>query len=203
MKSKKKLIAIAMAMLLAIAVLTPAFAAPSGWAAEAVEEAIERGLVPQRLQSNFTQATTRAEFAALVVAFYETQRGTITGRVNFADTNDINVQKAAYIGILQGVGNNRFEPNRNLTRAEAAVMLARLADAVGRPLPRQAPDFADYRMFPNWAVDAIGQMQAAGIMVGVAGHTVDGQPGFMFLSSGDYTREQSIVTILRLFDIAN
>jgi len=174
---------------------------PSGWAREQVRAAIDLGIVPQNLRSYYTQAITRAEFAALAVAFYERQRGTITGRVVFADTSDVNVQKAAHIGVLQGVGNNNFDPNRNLTRAEAAVMLVNLANAVGNPLPRSTPNFLDYRMFPSWAVDAIGQVQAAGIMTGSSGYTIDGQSGFMFGSSADYTREQSIVTMMRLLDL--
>jgi len=170
---------------------------PSGWAIEQVRTAIGLGLVPQNLQSYYTQATTRAEFAALVVALYEIQQGTITGRVNFADTNDVNVQKAAYIGVLTGIGDNNFAPNNPLTREQAAVMLARLADAVGSPLPASTPDFLDYRMISPWAFDYVGQVQRAGIMVGVAGH--DG--GATFFPVGHYTREQSIATILRLFNI--
>ena len=45
----------------------------------------------------------------------------------------------------------------------------------------------------NWAVDAVGQMQATGVMNGVGENT--------FAPDEDYTREQSIVTIMRLYDI--
>jgi hypothetical protein len=173
---------------------TPPFTEqPSSWAVEQVNAAIAANLVPQNLQSNYTQATTRAEFAALAVYLYENQRGTITGRSEFADTNDVNVQKAAYIGVVQGVGNNRFAPNDTLTREQAAVMLARLANAIGQPLPPSAPPFADNAQVSDWATQAVGQMQASGIMGGVGDNR--------FAPSGDYTREQSIVTIMRLFEI--
>ena len=171
---------------------------PSPWAVEQVGAAIAAGLVPQALQSSFTQAITRVEFAALAVALYETVTGreiAIDRSIVFSDTTDINVHKAATIGVVTGVGNNRFAPDDQLTREQAAVMLARLADAIGQPFSPSAPTFADNANVSSWAVDAVGQMQASGIMGGVGDNRFDPQ--------GAYTREQSIVTILRLFEVVN
>ena len=172
---------------------TPTPEQPSGWAVASVNTAIERGLVPQNLQSGYTQATTRAEFAALAVTLYESVMGVeITGRMNFNDTNDVNVQKAGYIGVVMGVGNGNFAPDAALNREQAAVMLARLADTIGRPLPQSSIAFADTDLISSWAVTQVGQMQASGIM--------EGMPGNVFAPRGPYQRQQSIVTILRLFD---
>ena len=165
---------------------------PSPWAIMHVNAAYAAGLVPQNIRSNFSQAITRAEFAALAVYLYESQRSSIVGRISFADTNDENVQKAAYIGVVRGVGDNRFAPNDTLTREQAAVMLSRLAYAMGQPLPHSTPIFADNPQVAAWAIQAVGQMQASGIMGGVG--------NYMFSPQGDYTREQSIVTIMRLFE---
>ncbi|MDR2183189.1 MAG: S-layer homology domain-containing protein [Clostridiales bacterium] len=169
-------------------------AAPSAWAYEDVARAISLELVPQSLQSNYTQATTRAEFAALAVALYETATGReIAGRMEFNDTDDINVQKMGYLEVVTGVGNDNFAPDNTLTREQAATMLARLADAADHPLPQSAPTFADNAQISDWAFDAVGQVQAAGIMGGTGDNN--------FSPGGYYTREQSIVTIMRLFDI--
>ncbi|MCL2235372.1 MAG: S-layer homology domain-containing protein, partial [Defluviitaleaceae bacterium] len=111
------------------------------------------------------------------------------------DTNDINVQKMGYLGVVTGVGEGNFNPNGQLTREQAAVMLVRLADAIGMPLPPAQPTFADNSAISSWAVDAVGAIQSAGIMGGVG----DNQ----FAPQGDYTREQSIITVLRLFEILN
>ena len=173
----------------------PAPLTPSPWAAAYVARAVELQLVPAYLNSAFTQATTRAEFAHLAVVLYESQRGEITGRSTFADTDDVTVQKAAYIGVVQGVGDGRFNPAGTLTREQAATMLARLAYAIGNPLPEQAATFADNNAVSSWAIDAVGQVQAAGIMGGVGDN--------MFSPRGSYTREQSIVTMLRLFDFVD
>ena len=169
---------------------------PSSWAVEPVNAAIAAGLVPQNLQSGYSQTTTRAEFAALAVALYETVTGAeITGRMQFNDTNDISVEKMGYLGVVTGVGYGNFAPNSTLTREQAAVMLARLANVLEQPLPPSAPTFADNAQLSSWAVDGVGEMQASGIMGGVGDNRFDPQ--------GLYTREQSIVTMMRLFDLLN
>ncbi|MCL2420995.1 MAG: hypothetical protein FWD03_03985, partial [Defluviitaleaceae bacterium] len=50
---------------------------PSPWAEVQVNAAIANHLVPAHLQSNYTQAITRAEFCALAVALYESMIGEI------------------------------------------------------------------------------------------------------------------------------
>ncbi|MCL2574441.1 MAG: S-layer homology domain-containing protein [Defluviitaleaceae bacterium] len=96
------------------------------------------------------------------------------------------------LGIVQGVGDGNFNPGGTLTREQAAVMLARLADVLGHTLPHANAAFADNSAISPWAIYAVGQMQAAEIMGGIGDN--------MFAPAGLYTREQSIVTILRLFE---
>ena len=172
----------------------PAVETPSSWAADQVNAAIAASLVPQSLQLRYTQATTRAEFCALAVALYETVTGReITERQLFSDTNDINVEKMAALDVVNGVGNSNFAPNTELTREQAATMLSRLAAAIGDPLPQHTATFSDNGSIASWALEAVGQMQVTGIMGGVGEN--------MFSPKGPYTREQSIVTIMRLYDI--
>jgi len=194
MKTVKTIITAILCTIMVMALGVPALAsnAPSSWAAEQVNAAIAQGLVPANLQANYTQAITRAEFCALAVALYETVKGEIAGRVNFTDTSDINVQKAASVGIVNGVGNNRFDPHATLTREMAAVMLANLAKAIGKPFPNLTARFADIGTAASWALDGIGGVQAAGIMSGTGDNR--------FSPKQPYTREQSIVTILRVLE---
>ena len=176
--------------------VAPVADAPSVWAAEKVMEAIELGLVPETLQEKYQQATTRAEFCALAVALYEAFTETeIEERVSFEDTDDVDVEKAAAIGVVNGVGENKFDPDASLTRDQAAAMLSRLADAIEQPIEAAEPTFADNDSFQEWAVGYIGQMQSTGIMTGVGENT--------FAPKDAYTREQSIITIMRLFDLVN
>lgn len=167
---------------------------PSDWAVDSVNSAISAGIVPSSLQGAYTNATTRAEFCALAVELYETVMGKeITERAYFEDSSDVNVQKMAALGVVSGVGNNMFSPNASLTREQAATMIARLADAIGKPISEQTPSFSDNTSISSWAYDAVGQMQGSGIMSGVGSNT--------FSPQGAYTREQSIATMLRLYEI--
>ena len=194
MRLLKRLLTVALSLTM---LLTPtcisamASDSPSSWALSQVDAAIQMELVPSRLQSNYKQATTRAEFCSLAVALYEKAKGEIVGRTTFIDTADTNVEKAAAVGIVYGVGNGRFVPNDTLTREQAATMLSRLADAIGQPFPREAATFADIWSISTWAIESVGQVQAASVMNGVGNNTFDPR--------GKYTREQSIATIVRAY----
>ena len=166
----------------------------SGWAEPELETAFGHGLIPDSFfGDNLRTDITRAEFCELAVTLFEKLTGTtIPGRVTFTDTNDVNVEKAAFIEVVNGVGNNKFDPNGLLTREQAATMLARLALAAGSPFPMKPPTFNDNGTISSWAQEAVGQVQAAEIMGGVGENT--------FSPKGSYTKEQSIATILRIFD---
>ena len=166
---------------------------PSSWAQGAVGKAIEVGLVPTSLQSGYTKAITRAEFCALAVQLIEWYWGSeISGRETFTDTTDENVEKAAYLGIVNGVGEGRFNPGASLTREQAATMLSRLYTvATGYVMQEEALTFADTGSISAYATQAVGQMGKTGVMGGVGNNT--------FSPKGSYTREQSIITIMRMY----
>ena len=166
---------------------------PSAWAEEKVAYGIETGIVPKSLQSAYGNAATRAEFCALAVGLYEKIKGEIAERAYFTDTQDVNVEKMAAVGVVNGVGDGRFDPSAPLTRQEAATMLCRLAEAAGKPLENALPGFEDKALIASWAESSVGSMQASGVM--------DGVGGGMFAPTDPYTREQSIVTVMRLYDV--
>lgn len=166
---------------------------PSGWAAEYVERAIDARIVPYNLRSNYTQPITRAEFCALAVALCETfNGGALPGRLHFVDTDDPNVEKMGALHVVEGVGFNYFLPNNKITREEAATMLFRLAEVLHKPIPGKAPTFSDNGRISDWAINEVGSIQASGIMNGVGNNRFDPQ--------GNYTREQSITTMIRMLD---
>ena len=167
--------------------------APSGWAAQEVQRANSLELVPDALNTAYQGHTTRAEFCALAVSLYESINGEITGRTTFADTKDVNVEKMASLGIVSGTGSNKFNPNGELTREQAAAILSRLASELGCPLDDFAPSFADNSKISNWAVSDVGKVQFGGIMGGTGNDNFNPQ--------GKYTHEQSIVTAIRIWDM--
>jgi hypothetical protein len=165
----------------------------SAWAQDGISRAFGLNLIPRTLRNNYTEAITRAEIAAIAVTLYENQRGTIIGGGAFHDTDDRNVEKAAYIDVVRGVGQGYFAPDELLTREQAAVMLVRLMEALEQPLSMSTSTFSDNDQISPWAIDAVGQMQASGIM--------DGTGDNNFSPASNFTREQSILTILRVFDL--
>lgn len=166
---------------------------PASWARDAVDRAITQDFLPVSLRTRYNQTITRGEFCALAVRFYESFTGReVEGRVSFHDTDDVNVEKAAALGVVSGVGKGMFSPDAPLNREQAARILANLAEVLGSPLPQAAPTFGDADTISPWARTSVGQVQKAGIMSGVGGNT--------FAPRSTYTREQSVVTIMNLYD---
>jgi diketogulonate reductase-like aldo/keto reductase/flavodoxin len=128
---------------------------------------------------------------------YEKAAGAeITQLRDFTDTTDISVRKIGGLGIVQGVGNGAFNPEGEIARQEAAVILANLMSALGKPLPESEPSFADRALIDSWALAAVGQMQSSGIMAGTGSNNFSPKG-----EAGKYTREQSIATLLRVWDM--
>ena len=165
------------------------------WSHNYITRAFDLGIIPEHLQNQYTNPMTRAEFAALSVALFETAIGheiPVSAGIFFEDTMDRNVLKAAQIGVVQGIGDNLFAPHDLLTREQAATMLTRLASALNMPLSTAYATFADTAQISHWAIEGVGQVQAAGIMTDIGDN--------LFSPLGSYTREQSIATMIRLLD---
>ena len=191
----RKTLSLAFALILTLSVFNiMALAAdtPSDQPVGEISKAIEAGLVPQSLQSDYAQPVTRAEFCALAVALYEKLKGDITERLTFTDTDDVNVEKLASRGVVNGVGDGRFDPGAKLNREQAAAILSRLATATSRPYVKAETTFSDAGDISPWALAAVGEMQANGIIDGVGNNA--------FSPKGDCTREQSINMILRMYE---
>jgi len=202
MKIAKQLLATVLCFAITFTAITVfASTTPSQWAQEQVNAAISQNLVPEHLQSNYTQTITRAEFCALAVRLYESVKGGIEGRIAFTDTDDVYVEKAAYIGIVLGTGEGLFSPGEPLTREQAAVILRRLLYSIlGRhiydvsiTIPIIHPFHRDMDEISYWAVDAAFLLWSFGIM--------DGVGDYRFAPQQPFTREQGIVTAMRTLEL--
>ena len=166
----------------------------SNWAKDIVTEAIDANIVPKAsLGTDYTKAITRAQFCAIANQLYETVTGkTLTASGSFDDTNDVNINKMYTLGVINGYGNRKFGPNDKLTREQAAVILDRLATALGKPMTAGNPKFTDTSA--DWSKAGIANCYGSGVMLGTSDTT--------FSPKANYTIEQSIVTMHRLMEYA-
>ena len=179
---------------------------PSSWAQEEVSAARQEGLIPEDLDSRFESNITRAEFCHLAAALMESKTGKTLDAIlaasgasplSFSDTTDEKVEAMSALGVVNGVGNNRFEPDSDITREEAAVMLWRLAQQLDSDVqPNSAQlTFTDHSSISSWAQEAVSAVSACE----TGGNKImNGTGNNLFSPQETYTREQSIVTMFRL-----
>lgn len=108
------------------------------WYAEAVQTAFEHGLI-NGYDGKFSpnEQITREQAAKIIVSAYEKAYGEITDLklCNFTDSKSISDWAKAYIersvtaGLIVGFEDGNFYPQRNASRAEAAVMIYRMLAA--------------------------------------------------------------------------
>ncbi|MBE6872250.1 MAG: hypothetical protein E7491_09935 [Ruminococcaceae bacterium] len=179
---------------------------PSAWAKEEILKALEADLVPEHVNSNYTTDITRSDFCDLIIKMIEKKSGkaiadVIAGYadakadVSFPDTDSANVIAAAKLGIVNGRSSGAFDPTANITRQEAAKMLALAAKVLGADITASEVAFADADDIYAWAKEFIYYVNTIGVMNGTSTTT---PPNFSPLRT--YTREQSILTVYRLFN---
>ncbi len=120
----------------------------------------------------------------------------------FSDVQDEYVSTAYYMGIVKGKSSNTFDPDGEITRQEAALMLVRAfescryeRDIKERFQPYSELSlkrkFADFDNISSWAREGVFQAEHMDFMNGVGNK--------MFDPLGKYTVEQSLTTIIRLY----
>ena len=103
-------------------------------------------------------------------------------------------------GIISGYEDGTFKPNNSITREEASMLLYKTAQYMGYNDFYEDYKLSDYKYADDeeigeWAKEAVYQMNKAEIMTGMGDD--------MFSPKSNYTNEQSISTIMRLYDLQN
>lgn len=177
------------------------------WAYEEVVAAIENDLVPGYLQNLYLNDIKRGEFCDVIIQALEAVLDQDIEQIvldktgeditnyqhtyPFVDTTDTNALAANKLGIVNGKGSGRFDPYANITRQEAATMLMRAAKVLDMDSTGTGnTSFSDREQVASWAAEAVDYICKAGIMNG---------KGENFDPTGSYSREQSFMTIYRLF----
>lgn len=182
---------------------------PSSWAVEEVMTAEKLRLIPEHINHHYTTHINRQQFSELVVYLFSAMDGLSVddwlarlesdlSSDRFEDTNDMMVLAANHLGIVNGRGERKFDPDGEITRQEAAVMLQRSAQKLGiTTLPTSIP-YTDQTLIANWAHD--GVMFVTALKDTTTGYAVmNGVSGDRFDPEGKFTREQAFITMKRLF----
>lgn len=170
----------------------------SAWAKTDIEEMIKLGVVPADIIGNYKSNITREEYAKLASRVL----GAITGaeeelekvlvESRFSDTLSQEVSDVYKFGIVNGVTDTKFDPNRNISRQEAVVLMSNILQSVRvENLSKEPSKFIDRGAIAKWALEASDICYNAMLFQGTEAGMEPSKP---------YTREQSIVTMKRLID---
>lgn len=109
------------------------------------------------------------------------------------------IESAYHMGLVNGKGDGTvYDPEGAITRQEAACLLARAYEKLDPEDHRVAlySGYTDYGDMATWAVDSIATMVGLGIMGSTSAAAL------VFDPLGTYSREQAVVTFLRLYEDA-
>lgn len=152
------------------------------WAQESVTLLASLGAIePQAMYFGPSLPMSRAEFAKAVAVASDivedmqtsTRRRTVEPAI-FVDTEVENpnyryIKTVATKGIMSGVGENRFEPNAHLTKAQAATILINALGFSGlAPTGSYMTGFRDDYAIPFWARDSVYLAREIGLASGTA-----------------------------------
>ncbi|WMI82021.1 S-layer homology domain-containing protein [Anaerotignum sp. MB30-C6] len=192
-KNKKKAFSIVLATSMAISPVN-IFAASNDihghWAEKTITEWQEKGLISGYQDGTFkpNKPATRAEFARILNQALGLRE---KGNVAFSDVsvsdwfyNDVSV--ALGEKYTAGFPDGTFKPNDTITRAQAAVFIAKAVEVTGGSVGI----FTDSYDIPGWAKDSIGAIVAKGYM--------SGYPDGTFKPNTVLTRAEAVSTLNRI-----
>ncbi|NIK78732.1 hypothetical protein FHS15_003878 [Paenibacillus castaneae] len=166
------------------------------WAKVSIQEAIKLGFIAGYTDGTFrpNAQTSRSEFAAMLSRTLKLEGE--GEELAFADLEQIPAWARPFIarttaaGILQGYSDHTFRPDRNITRAEMAVMIVR---ALGLKVDSNAKTtFADANTIPAWAKPYVAAANEAGL--------IKGRGNNLFAPNENATRAEAVIMILALLN---
>jgi hypothetical protein len=175
MKNTKRIIALVCTFTLLLSTISMADVSASDykghWAQSIIESWIAKGYFSSNdgnIQPNKT--LTRAEFVGYVNKVYKFSDIT---DIDFADVktsdgvyNDIAI--AVKAGYIIGEPNGKFNPNNTISRAEVAVIMARLHNLSINDRDTILASFKDKDVIADWSKDAVAAVVNSGFMKGNA-----------------------------------
>ena len=170
---------------------------PSEWAAKEIDYAYAVGITEINKDYHFRENITREEFCELIYNLIVLTSDEITAPItdSFTDTKNDKILMLNGLGIINGKSATKFAPNDYLTREEAATIIDRIVEKgyakINTGTTAQWITFSDEKEISDWALFSVQNIFKMGIMTGVGNNN--------FAPKDNYTTEQAIVTLARVF----
>jgi len=164
------------------------------WAKAAIEQAVSLGIVKGDGNKTFNPdgKITRAQFAVILTNALKLNREAEAPA--FADQAEIPGYAAAAIaqvqlaGLLVGYSDDTFRPNTVVSRAQLAVIVARIADL--ELAKDTVPTFNDAQDIPVWAQPSVAAAVEAGL--------ISGRGNNAFAPADNTTRAEAVAVVLKV-----
>lgn len=175
-----------------------AYRGASDWAVEGLDKAVSYGFITDRIKEDMGAFITREEFAELAVKLYELyteKKAEPAPASTFTDTDNPEVLKAFGLGIVAGIGANKFAPEVLINREQMAAMLYRSVEIVNPNADMSvlgAPIFSDERSIAPYFVTNVRFVTKHNFLSDVGNNE--------FAPKDFSTREQAVVAAVRIFD---
>ena len=170
----------------------------SSWAVLSINRAVSLGYINERMQKEYTDPISRKDFGIILykVLNQNDKLEPIEKPLVFKDIFINEINTLASVGIIKGRNDDIFGAEDSITREEAATILARTVDYLQIPLLTNTySKYDDDNNISTWAKDGVYSMQQCNIMLGTDNNNFEPQ--------ANYTKEQAIATIMRLYNVLN
>lgn len=147
---------------------------PSKWASEEIASAKNIGITAfESFDKAYTSPVTRQEICSLIINTLEiglNREIKPVGSSPFDDTDNDDVICAYEFGIVSGMGENLFMPQRQLSRQEASKIFTSACEVLqGKTLQYEkntAKEFNDFSLIASWAKDYVSAALENGLFKG-------------------------------------
>ena len=169
------------------------------WAEKTLQQFIDNGWIQGDEGGIRPDSTiTRAEMATVVDAVEEyTEEADVSGYKDVAKTDWFYKQVAKIVkaNVMVGVGDNKWAPQGNVTREQAAVIMCKLKDVSVDTKANTADIRAQLTKLGYTDANAVSDWAAPYILAAVQNGCMSGYPDHTLRSGNDITRAEAIVML--------
>ncbi|SCX42027.1 S-layer homology domain-containing protein [Lysinibacillus fusiformis] len=183
----------------------------SHWAYKSIKQVAEKGLVTGYEDGTYKPSAqvTRAEFATFLARVFESNERATVSFNDVSDTHWANeaIQEGLAVGFIQtsDYANNKFEPNKPMTRGEMSRWLANgLAHAnadYGKAIEEMANSSLTLIPIPEFYGGGVNKKDLPYIGVALGTGLLSGYEDFTFKPNGNTTRAEVATILIRFMDV--